>query len=136
MPNIKVRFVLTVIACVAFFGPFFAVIAVENAKRDSKLLANQELSASVKKETEEARYRYYLEVAEKRSASSQLMTDAKNLYETLLKKQPELILENQKTVTQTTLEPVVTQKTVTKPVTTTKSTSAAKPKSSAKSKTS
>lgn len=138
MANLKVRFFLTLVTIAAFSVPFFAVVAVESLKRDKQLLADQELAASIKKDAEAARYEYYLGVAQQRDVLKQSMTDAKAQYEKLLKDQPQMIQDNQKTVTQTTIEPVVTQRVVNVPVTTTVSTPTAtsKPKTSTKTKAS
>jgi hypothetical protein len=135
MANIKARFFLTLLVLVAFFGPFIAVVAVENAKRESRLLSDQSIIASAKKDAEAARYQYYLGVTQQRDNLKQSMADAKAQYEQLLKDQPQKVQDNQKTVTQTTIQPIVVQKVVTQPVTTT-TTTASKPTSSAKTKTS
>lgn len=138
MANIKVRFFITVLVLIAFVGPFMAVVALENAKRENKLMSDQEVAAAVKKDAETARYQYYMDVAKQRETLKQSMADSKSQYEQLLKDQPQMIQANQKTVTQTTTEPVVTQRVVNQPVTTTTAAApkTSAPKSSAKTKTS
>ena len=138
MSSIKNRFFLTIIVIMAFFGPFLAVMAIENAKRENKMLGDQMLAAVIRKDAEDARYQYYLGVADQRDSLKQAMADAKTQYEQLLTGQPQAIKDGQTTVSQTTMQPVVTQKVVQQPVTTTvtSSASASKPKSSSKTKTS
>jgi hypothetical protein len=139
MENFKTRFFLSVLVLTAFFSPLVVIVNRENAKRNNKVIADQEMVASVKKDAEAARYQYYIEVAQQREAGKKSMTDAKNQYDALLKEQPKLIQDNQKTVTQTTTVPVVTQKVVNQPVTTTTTASTpivSQPKASAKTKTS
>ncbi len=131
MANIQARLLLTLITLVAFTGPFIGVMILENVKRDTKLIANQEAVASVKKDTDAARYEYYLGIAEQREVLRKSMADAKTEYDKLISDQPQLVKDNQKTVTQTTTVPVVTQKVTSVPVTTYSA-----PKSSTKTKTS
>ena len=119
MANLKVRMVLGFLTLAAFFGPFMAVVAIENAKRDSKATREQELAIAAKKEADDARYQYYLSVTQQRDNLKQSMTDAKAQYEQLLKDQPALVQNKKKTVTQTTLEPVTSKKVVSQPSTTT-----------------
>jgi hypothetical protein len=135
MPGIKTKLTLALITAGAFFGPFVAIVAVENAKRVQKFSSEQEAYAAMKRETEAARYQYYLDLAERKNNLRQSMADAKAQYEQLLKDQPGLVKANQKTVTKTTLEPTVTKKTVEVP-TTSKSSSSSKPKTSTKTKSS
>ncbi len=132
MANIKVRFFLTLLVLAAFFGPFMAVIAVENARRENKVLSDKEIAAAAKKEADDARYQYYLGIAEQRDVLRKSMANSKSQYEQLLKDQPQLIKDNQKTVTQTTTEPVKVQKVVSVPVksTTTKAKSSTTTKAS------
>lgn len=139
MTNIKTRFFLILSVLAAFFVPFMAVVAIENMKRENTLLSNQEIAASAKKDEESARYQYYLSVAQQRDALKKAMADSKSQYDKLLKDQPQLIQDSQKTVTQTTVEPVVMQKVVSIPdtaVSASSASTASKPKSSAKTKTS
>lgn len=130
MANIKARLFLSVMTLIAFLGPFAAVVAVENAKRVEQVSKEQEAAALAKKDADEARYQYYLGIAQRREDLRKAMADAKKQYEQLLKDQPGMIDANKQSVTQTIIEPVVTQKIVEQPVTTTK------PKSSSKTKTS
>ena len=129
MPGIKTKLTLALITAGAFFGPFAAIVAVENAKKARQAEDERTAYATMKRETEAARYQYYLDLAERKNDLRQSMADAKAQYEQLLKEQPDLIKQNQETVTKTTLEPVVTKKTVEVPVT-------SKPKSSSKTKSS
>lgn len=131
MSQLKTRFLIIFITLVSFIGPFAAVVAVENAKRAEKLISDKQAYAIAQKETEAARYQYYLDLAERRNNLKTSMTEARAQYEQLLKDQPDLIKQGQKTVTQTTVEPVTTQKVITAPVAPTY-----KPKSSTKTKTS
>lgn len=130
MENIKKRFFLTIVIAGAFFSPYMAVVAFENAKREEQSFQNYAASVAAKKDAEDARYQYYLGVAGQRESLKKSMVDAKDQYDQLLKDQPQMIRDNQKTVTQTTTEPVVTKQVVTQPVTT------SKPKTSTKTKTS
>jgi hypothetical protein len=136
MANIKTRFLIAILVLIAFFGPFMAVIAIENAKRESKFIADQAAAIEAKKAAEEARYQYYINVAQQRDVLKKSMTDAKAQYDKLLQDQPKLIQDSQKMVTQTTLQPVVTEKVVEQSTTTTSSAAATKPKTSTKTKTS
>ncbi|MDD5083539.1 MAG: hypothetical protein PHT88_01200 [Candidatus Moranbacteria bacterium] len=129
MITIGTRFFLTLSVLAAFFVPLMIVVALETSKQENKLILEQAAAASAKKDAQEARYRYYLGVAQQRAALNKSMADAKDQYEKLLKDQPQMVKDNQKTVTQTTVEPVTVQKVVTSPVST-------KPKSSSKTKTS
>jgi hypothetical protein len=135
MPGLKTKITLAVIAAGAFLGPFAAIVAVENTKRAEKSANDQETYAAMKRETEAARYQYYLNLAERKNNLRQSMADSKVQYEQLLKDQPGLVQANQKTVTKTTLDPVVTKKVVEVP-TTVKSSSSSKPKSSSSTKSS
>ena len=118
------RFLIITLAGVGFFGPFAAVVAVENGKRAEKIAAEQQ-------SVEAERFRYLADLDAQKGNLNQYMADAKAEYEALLKSQPNAISANQKQVSQTTTQPVVVKKTVTKP-----STTASKPKSSSKTKTS
>lgn len=124
------RLLIVFISLISFIGPFAAVVAVENAKRAEKVISDKQDYATMQKETEAARYQYYLDLAERRNTSKASMAEAKAQYEQLLKNQPDLIKQGQKTVTQTTVEPVTTQKVVNVPVTTSKPKSSTKTKSS------
>lgn len=135
MPGIKTKLILALITTGAFFGPFAAIVAVESAKKAQKFENEREAYATMRRETEAARYQYYLDLAERKNNLRQSMADAKTQYEQLLKEQSALVKANQKTVTKTTLEPVVTKKTVEVP-TTVKSSSSSKPKSSSSTKSS
>jgi hypothetical protein len=132
MTTLRTHFFLILITLAAFVGPFIAVVAIEKMKQEAQETASQNEAISAKNDTETARYQYYLGIAQQREALRKTMVDAKSQYDALVSDQPKLIKDNQKTVTQTTIEPVVTQQVVTVPVTTTTS----KPKSSAKTKTS
>lgn len=132
MANIKGRLFLSFVIVIAFFSPFLAVVAFEGMKREEQSFQDQTAAATAKKDAEDARYEYYLGVAGQQDNLKKSMADAKAQYDQLLKDQPQAIQDNQKTVTQTTVEPVVTQQVVSQPVKTTKS----KPKSSSKTKTS
>ena len=122
--KIITRFLIFTLAGIGFFGPFAAVVAVENSKKAEKIVNEQQ-------ENEEARLQYLSDLAAQKAHLTQYMTDAKTEYEKLLQDQPALIAANQKQVDQKTTVPVVTKKAVTKPATTT-----SKPKSSSKTKTS
>lgn len=128
----------------AFFVPFTAILAVENGKRAEKIAREQREYLEAQKAIEQSRYQYYLDIAEHKNNLKRSMADAKTQYEQLLKDQPALIGQHQKQVTQTTVQPVVTEKVV-KPATTAEKSSSSsssssaissKPKSSAKTKTS
>lgn len=136
MPGIKTKITLALITVGAFFGPFVAIVAVENAKRVQKFSSEQEAYAAMKRETEAARYQYYLDLAERKNNLRQTMADSKAQYEQLLKDQPGLVKANQKTVTKTTLEPTVTKKVVEVPSTSKSSSSSSKPKASTSTKSS
>lgn len=124
------RLLIIFISLVSFGGPFAAVVAIENAKRVEKVIRERQDYAEAQRETEAARYQYYLDLAERRNNLKTSMSEAKAQYEQLLKNQPDLIKQGQKTVTQTTVEPVTTQKVVNVPVTTSKPKSSTKTKSS------
>lgn len=130
MAHLKMRVFIILFSLVGFFGPFAAVVTIENAKQAKEFANTAQEYAAAQKETEAARYQYYLDLADRRNNSKAAMNEAKTQYEQLLKNQPDLITQNQKTVTQTTLQPVTTQQVVSVPVTT------PKPKSSTKTKTS
>jgi hypothetical protein len=136
MPGIKTKLTLALITAGAFFGPFAAIVAVENAKRVQKFSSEQEAYAAMKRETEAARYQYYLDLAERKNNLRQSMADAKAQYEQLLKDQPSLVKANQKTVTKTTLEPTVTKKVVEVPTTSKSSSSSSSSSSTPKTSTS
>ncbi len=138
MPGIKTKLTLALITAGAFFGPFVAIVTVENAKRAQKFTSEQEAYAAMKRETEAARYQYYLDLAERKNNLRQSMADSKAQYEQLLKDQPGLVKANQKTVTKTTLEPTVTKKVVEVPSTSksSSSSSSSKPKTSTSTKAS
>lgn len=131
MADMKKRLFLSIVVGGAFLSPFLAIVAFENAKRESQSFRDQMAAAAAKKDAEEARYEYYLGVAGQRESLRRSMAEAKSQYEQLLKDQTQMIRDNQKTVTQTTVEPVVTQKVVTRPPT-----ASSQPKSSSKTKTS
>lgn len=136
MPGLKTKLTIALITAGAFFGPFAAIVTVENAKKAQKFEREREAYAAMKRETEAARYQYYLDLAERKNNLRQSMADAKTQYEQLLKDQAGLVKANQKTVTKTTLEPVVTKKVVEVPTTTKSSSSSSKPKTSTSTKSS
>ena len=131
MPNLRTRLLIVFISLVAFAGPFAAVVAIKNIKQAEKSASEEEAYAAEKKGADAARYQYYLDLADRRNNSKTSMAQAKAEYERLLKDQPDLIKQGQHTVTQTTVEPVTTQQTITVPVTPT-----TKPKTSTKTKSS
>ncbi len=133
MASIKTRFILTFITVLAFSGPFLVVAVLENTKKGIALSQDQEASIAAKNAADDARYQYYLGLAEQKDNLNKAMAEAKAQYEQSLSDQPQSIADNQKIVTQTTMEPVVTQQVVTVPV---KSSVSSKPKSSAKTRTS
>jgi len=139
MSKFTTRFILIIFVLGAFIGPFAAIVTIEKSKRAEKLVAEQQSAAQAQKEAATIRYQYYLDVNDRRNNLKQAMADAKAQYDELIKQQPGLVKEKQKTINQTVIKPVVTQKVVEQKVAATKSTSstsAAKPKSSTKTKTS
>ena len=120
------RFFLLLFVTTAFFGPFVAIVAIENSKRNAEQLAN--LSGA--SEAAALRYQYYQDVNNRKADLKQAMEDAKAEYEQLLKDQPNLVNDKKTSTTKTTLQPVTTQKIVQQKVT------VAAPKSSTKTKSS
>ncbi len=120
------RFFLLLFVTTAFFGPFVAIVAIENSKRNAEQLAN--LSGA--SEAAALRYQYYQDVNNRKADLKQAMEDAKAEYEQLLKAQPNLVNDEKTPTTKTTLQPVTTQKIVQQKVT------VAAPKSSTKTKSS
>jgi predicted transcriptional regulator len=126
MKKYIIRTFLFFFVMAAFFGPFVAIMAIENNKRDAK-----KLSASTEaSDAAEARYQYYQDINKNKTDLKKAMEDAKAEYEQLLKNQPGLIDDKKNTTTKTTVKPVTTQKVVQQKVTT------AKPKASTKTKSS
>jgi len=135
MATFKTKIFLFLFVILAFLAPFAAVIAVEKSKRAEKLIKKQEEMAVAKKEIEQARYQYYLDINDQKNNLKQSMGESKAQYEQLLKDQPALIKEKQTTMTQTVIEPVATKKLVEQKVVSSP-TSSSKPKSSTTTKTS
>lgn len=137
MVNLKNRFVIVSAVAFTFFAPFAAIVTLEKIKSESAAFHEQELIATAKKDAQDARYQYYLGVADRRESLKQAMADAKAQYDQLIIDQPNLVKDNKKTVEKTVITPVVTQKVVSVPVTTTvNAPTASKPKASTKTKTS
>lgn len=131
MNKIALRIILTSFFLLLAGGSFFAVLAVEEDKRVSKIRAEQEQFLANAREIEQARQAYLQSVADSREASRQAMITAKSQYETLLKNQPALIKQNQKQTITTVpqLVPVASSSNVT-------STQTSKPKAARATKTS
>jgi hypothetical protein len=128
MTKIQTRIILFFFVITAFFGPFVAIMTIEETRRAEKLLAKEREASAARTEANYARYQYYLEIDDRKNNLKQAMEEAKKQYEELLKTQPDKIKEKQTTVTQTVIKPVTTQKVVEQKV--------AKPKSSTKTKSS
>lgn len=96
MSKVALRIILISFFLLLFGGSFFAVLAVEEDKRLTKIKAEQEQFLSNAREIEQARQTYLDGVAQSREASRQGMIMAKSQYEQLLKDQPSLIQKNQK----------------------------------------
>lgn len=140
MKKTVTRLILLLFVSAAFFGPFIAIVAIEQNKREAQKLADV-ASAT---DTAAARYQYYQDINNKKADLKKAMEDAKTEYEQLLKDQPSLVSDKKSTTTKTTVKPVTTQKVVQQRVTSTagsgssgsSSTTSTKPKASTKTKSS
>jgi ABC-type anion transport system duplicated permease subunit len=112
MGKIKLRFLFSLFVLIAFFGPFIAIIGIENNRRNAKISASQDQLSLAQAEATRARYQYYLEANAQKKNLAQAMAESKAQYEQLLKEQPTRIKEKQTTVSQNIIRPVVTQKVV------------------------
>lgn len=130
MNTLKTRFFLFLFVVAAFTAPLTAVMAVEKSKRTESLATKEEEVAAAKKDMALARYQYYLDIDDRKNNLKQAMADAKAQYEKLLTEQPDHVKEKQTAVSQTTIQPVVTQKLVDQQVT------SSQPKTSTKTRTS
>ncbi len=133
MGKIKTKLLVFFFVGLAFAGPTAAVIAWEKSKRAESIVNKQEEIAQAKKDSELARYQYYLDIADQKNNLKQAMEESKAQYEQLLSDQPGLVKAKQTTVQQTVIQPVVTRKVVNQQVPVTSSST---PKSSTKTKTS
>lgn len=135
MNKLSIRIILVSFSLLIFGGSFFAVLASEEDKRIAKIRAERDAFLASAKEIADARTAYLEGIAQSREASRQEMQKAKGQYETLLKNQPALVKQNEKTTTTTVkqLVPVATSSNVAS-AQTTKSVSV--PKAKVKSKAS
>ncbi|HCJ45524.1 MAG: hypothetical protein GW815_01925 [Candidatus Moranbacteria bacterium] len=136
MNKISLRIILVSFFLLLFGGSFFAVLAAEEDKRIAKIRAEREQFLASAKETADARTAYLEGLTQSREAARQEMQKAKGQYETLLKNQPALVKQNEKTTTTTVkqLVPVASSSNVASSQTTKSVVS--KPKATTKSKAS
>ncbi len=61
MGTLKTRWVLVIFVGLAFLGPFFGILTIEEAKRTEKLAMQQQEIVIAERDAERERYQYSLE---------------------------------------------------------------------------
>ncbi len=135
MNKISIRIILTSFALFGFGASFFAVLASEEDKRVAKIQAERDAFLASAKETADARKAYLEGITQSRELAREEMKKAKGQYETLLKNQPALVKQNEKTTT-TMVEKLVPVASSSNVASSQSKKSAPKPKATTKSKAS
>lgn len=115
MDKAKMRIIAVLVFALIFNMVLFGVLYAEELKRLAKRdeAVNEALLRA--RQVDEARERYYEQVAEDRRKLREQMEASKSDYESLLERQPDLVAEQKQDVTKTVQEvvPVTTKETVT-----------------------
>ncbi len=126
MDKTKIRVIIILFVILGMGGSLFLVLYTDEQDRFAKADRQKSEYLQALKESDQARKEYFDQVASKRAEYQAEMERSKAEYDALLKKQPDAIKANQKTVT----------KIVERPVTKTETVQVTKPTSTRKTKTS
>lgn len=115
MDKTKMRIIAVLLFAIIFNVVLFGVLYAEELKRFAKREARTNDILTKAGQTDEARKRYYEQIAEDRRKLREQMEQAKTGYEDLLAKQPDLVAAQKQQVTKVVQEvvPVTTKETVT-----------------------
>ncbi len=115
--------IVSLVVTVAIFGTAgYFVVSSEQWKQAEKARADREQFMADLKESDRVRQEYFSEIDARRALSKAQMDAARQQYADLTAKQPELVKNNQQTVTKIVTQTVPVVSTVQVPATTTTST--------------
>jgi hypothetical protein len=106
-----IRIASLTISLALFAGATFFVLSAEQGKRMAQQKVEREQFLADLKEADRVRQEYFAQIDSRRALSQAQMDAAKQQYADLVVKQPELVKQNQQTVTKVVTQTVpVTQK--------------------------